>query len=492
MQLTLKDVVRFCDGVYTGTEEKWEVLAGRPFSGVSIDSRTVRPGDLFVPFVGTRHDGHDFVLEALQRGAYASLWQDDHGAPPIDQPIVVVQHTLQALQTLALMVRNLKGVQVVAVTGSNGKTTTRTLIASVLAQRFRTYQSIGNYNNELGLPLSILNMPDDTEVLVLEMGMNHEGEISVLSKLARPDLAVITNIGEAHIGYLGSREAIARAKSEIVVGMGQGGTLYLPYGEVYGEHLLRKSPYIRAFSGHVVSVGLIGDIGDTHAHALSLKSHDGPSDDGPDVWGRLLADEGLLGTTWAAGFRAQKERIDTFALKLFGTFYGHNALYAYAIGRFYGLSGEAIARGLKSVSPPQGRMHVRTSPQGALVIDDTYNANPSSLRAALQALVRLEGYEKVLVLGDFGELGQHEQALYESLAHMSEWNDVHVFLYGERVAALATLLKTLARPKTLHLFDSEEALMAHITPLDRPHVALLFKASRAARFDRFVAQLLGG
>jgi len=487
VQLTLKDVVRFCDGVYTGTEEMWEALARRPFSGVSIDSRTVRPGDLFVPLVGTRHDGHDFVLEALHKGAYASLWQDDHGAPPADQPVVVVSHTLRALQSLAMMVRNLKGVQVVAVTGSNGKTTTRTLIAAVLAQRFRTHQSIGNYNNEIGLPLSILNMPDDTEVLVLEMGMNHEGEISVLSKLARPDLAVITNIGEAHIGYLGSREAIARAKSEIVVGMRQGGTLYIPYGEAYGEHLLRKSTYIRVFAGEVLSVGIIGDRGDTPRRGLSFEPNDGP-----DVWGRLIADEGLLGTTWEAGFRYPKAPVDMFTLKLFGTFYGHNALYAYAIGRFYGLTGEEIAQGLKRVLPPKGRMQVQTSRKGSLVIDDTYNANPSSLRAALQALLRLEGYEKVLVLGDFGELGEHEQALYASLARLPGWEALHVFLYGERVAAFKTLLQTFARPKTLYHCDREEALVAHITRMDRPQVALLFKASRAARFDRFVAQLLGG
>ena len=493
MQLTLSDVVRFCDGVYTGTEDIWDKMHALPLRGVSIDSRTVRPGDLFIPLVGTRHDGHDFALEALSKGARASLWQKDHGNPPAHQPFVIVENTLRSLKSLAMMVRNVSDVRVVAVTGSNGKTTTRTFIASVLSRRYRTHQSIGNFNNEIGLPLSILNMPDDTEVLVLEMGMNHEGEIASLSKLARPDQAIITNVGEAHIGYLGSREAIARAKSEIVLGMGSGGTLYIPYGERCGEALVRKSPYIQSFSGRILSCGLLhpADHGEMGGDAGT--GPDRAPKDGPDVWGRLLEDKGLFGSTWEVGFRAESGRADTLTLKLLGSFYGHNALYAYAVGRYFGLSGDEIAQGLLEVLPPKGRMTVYTSPRGALFIDDSYNANPSSLRAALDSLIRLDGYDKkVLALGDFGELGAHEAALYAELARGPWWSSLHVLLYGERVAKLYELLKGLTRPKTLAWYDREEDFVSALERYDRPRVALLFKASRAAGFDRLVASLLGG
>ena len=218
--------------------------------GVSTDTRKPMPNRLFVPLVGTRFDGHDFLTEAVKQGAAAALWQRDHPlpeTPPI--PLILVDDTLKALQELAAAVRRQWEIPVVGVTGSNGKTTTKELIAGVLSSRYRVHKTEGNLNNHIGLPLTLLSAPPDAEAAVVEMGMNHRGEIALLSRLAAPDIGVITNVGDAHLEFLGSREGIAEAKLEIREGLSEEGTLI-----IHGDEPLLTGR-VRGESRKVIRIG---------------------------------------------------------------------------------------------------------------------------------------------------------------------------------------------------------------------------------------------
>ena len=222
MKLTIKEIAQVL-GISGIVDE-------REISSVEFDSRKIEKNGLFVPLPGTR-DGHDFVHAAKENGAIATLWQKDRVEVPSDLVVLPVADVTKAFQTLAQYYKQKIGPKTVAITGSNGKTTTKDMTASVLAQKYRTYKTQGNYNNDLGVPYTMLHMPDDTEVLILEMGMDHAGEIHFLSQLGQPDVAAITLIGEAHLENLGSRKNIAKAKMEIVDGLAKDGVLFVPADE---------------------------------------------------------------------------------------------------------------------------------------------------------------------------------------------------------------------------------------------------------------------
>ncbi|MEN2454321.1 UDP-N-acetylmuramoyl-tripeptide--D-alanyl-D-alanine ligase, partial [Bacillus sp. JR_15] len=217
---TVKEIAEMSEGVLTN-----EAFEGRLIKGVSTDSRKLAKGQLFIPLAGERFNGHVFAEQAFQEGVAAVLWNRSEPNPPEGKPVILVDDTLEALQKLAKAYRNQLDVKVVGVTGSNGKTTTKDMIHAVLGTEYKVHKTEGNYNNHIGLPLTILAMPEDTEVAILEMGMSAKGEIDFLTRLARPDIAVITNIGESHLLELGSREGIAEAKLEIVNGLSKEGTL---------------------------------------------------------------------------------------------------------------------------------------------------------------------------------------------------------------------------------------------------------------------------
>ncbi|KLR74949.1 UDP-N-acetylmuramoyl-tripeptide--D-alanyl-D-alanine ligase, partial [Geobacillus sp. T6] len=210
---TVRQIAEMADGQCLKPE--WENIV---VSGVSTDTRTIQAGNLYIPLRGATFNGHDFVQEAAQKGAAAVLWAEREGTPPEGVPVVVVDDTLLALQRLAARYREQLGLKVIGVTGSNGKTTTKDMIAALLSTRYRVQKTEGNLNNHIGVPLTLLSLEEDTEMAVVEMGMSGFGEIERLTMIARPDAAVITNIGEAHLQELGSREGIAKAKLEILAG----------------------------------------------------------------------------------------------------------------------------------------------------------------------------------------------------------------------------------------------------------------------------------
>lgn len=432
-------------------------------TGVSTDTRQLVPGDLFIPLIGERFDGHDFLRDAAAKGAKAVLCQTGRMAPELSCPVVYVSDTLHALQQLARAYRRHLNVHVVAVTGSNGKTTAKELIASVLAQKFRVHKTKGNLNNHIGLPLTLLNMPPETEVAVVELGMNHPGEIAALSRLAAPDAAVITNVGEAHIEYFGDRRGIAQAKLEIVDGLRAGGPLFIN-GD---DPLLLQEAKKRGRAFRTVGVNREAD----------ERAADVQTDDGGVVRFTAVQDD------------------HRYKLHLLGAHNVLNALFAIAVGRWMGLSPDAMARGLQAVQPPDGRLQLKQTLKGMWVLDDSYNANPTAVKAGIDTLMALGGQRKKWVLlGDILELGQQEEAMHRDVGnYIAERPVERLLTVGARAKWIhdAFVRKTGDRSKAVHL-PTVEAAIRTLHREERPDIVLFVKASRGAALERVVKALCPG
>ncbi|MDX9818408.1 MAG: UDP-N-acetylmuramoyl-tripeptide--D-alanyl-D-alanine ligase [Desulfococcus multivorans] len=365
------------------------------FSGISIDSRTVRSGDLFVAVRGERHDGHRFCAEVAEMGILGIMIaeRETENLPWrrwAEKGVfcVAVPDTTTALGALAAFNRIRAGIKVVAVTGSNGKTTTRSMTAAVIGRRYRTLATAGNFNNEIGLPLTLFNIEATHEWAVLELGMNHVGEIRRLAGICRPDIGIITNIGPAHLKDLGSVDGVAAAKGELLDEMKAGATAILNADDPFCRRLGKN----RSFP--VVHFGL------THGADITAS-------------GMKISPKGV---TFTLRF---PEREVPVHLGIPGRFMVMNALAAAAAGWVAGVSPEEIARGLERFQPVAGRLGVIQTRKGVFLIDDTYNANPHSMRAAVDALAILRsGRRAIVVLGDMFELGAAAEALHRSVG---EW-----------------------------------------------------------------------
>lgn len=381
-------------------------------TGVSIDSRTVKSGDLFIPFRGERVNGHQFVKKAFESGAVASLWMKDEPNPPTGVPLLFVENPEVALQEMARQYRKELPCTVIGVTGSNGKTSTKDLIAGLLSPFFQVQKTEGNYNNELGLPLTILSLEKTTQFAVLEMGMSGFGEISFLSDLAKPDYVIITNIGEAHLQDLGSREGIAKAKFEIIDGLASNGMLFYDGDEPLLEPLVKRHPSLQAQS--------FGHRADLMITSIATVEE-----------GSCFTVSGLLE--------------GTFTIPVYGTHQVKNALVALLIGQQAGLDSKQMQQALQQVALTDMRMQPIVVSNGALMINDAYNAAPTSMRAALNFMAETAlREEKWLVLGDMLELGDQEQFFHEALANeIIALAPTGVLLYGPRMKWLYDKLEPL-------------------------------------------------
>jgi UDP-N-acetylmuramoyl-tripeptide--D-alanyl-D-alanine ligase len=429
-------------------------------SGVTFDSREVAPGDLFIAMPGTIHDGHEFVSQAIAAGAAGLI-----ASQPVDHPHVLVEDTAKALQELGRAARERSRATMIGVTGSVGKTSTKEALFAAL-DRWRpgnVHRSVKSYNNHTGVPLSLARMPRDVDFGILEMGMNNAGEIAALTRLVRPNLALITAIAPAHIENLGSEEAIADAKAEIFEGLEPDGVAIIPNDTPHRGRLVKAA---RRYADRMVTFGT----GDADVHAL----HAVRSDDGGSLITAALLDHDL-----------------TFTISQRGEHWVSNALAVLsaveAVGGDLGLAGLAFAEmgGLKG----RGQRHRLPLPGGdALLIDESYNANPASMAATLKSLGRETGVERrIAVLGPMRELGIHANQLHAALAPaVLAANVDELVLVGGDMAPLAEALG--GQVHMTEVADADSAADA-VAGLLRPGDAVLVKASNSVGLARVIDRL---
>ena len=438
-----------------------EATGGRmalPFaaSGVSIDTRTLRPGDLFVALQGPARDGHAFVADALQRGAGGALVAQHPEDVPAAAPLLLVDDTLAALHRLGGFARSRFGGRLAAVTGSVGKTTTKEMLRCMLAAQGPTHAAEAWYNNHWGVPLTLARLPAAAAFAVVELGMNHAGEIAPLARLARPHVAVVTAVGTAHIGHLGNAEAIADEKVSIAAGLEPGGALLLPGG----SPLLARMR-TRAGAARVLTFGT-----ETGAE------------------GRLLATEGdAEGTVASVDILGRRL---TFRLPAPGEHMAMNATAALLAVARLGADVEAAAAALAGFAPGAGRgarRRVHLPGGEALLLDESYNASGASVRAALAVLALQPATRRIAVLGDMLELGAAGPAEHAALApEVARCADL-LFTCGPLMAGLHAAVPASVR--AAHLEDSE-ALAPMVAAALRPGDAVLVKGSLGSRMQRVV------
>ena len=417
------------------------------FTGVSTDSRTLSRGDLFVALQGDNFDGHHFLAEAIHAGASGAVLARALKTP---LPYVRVADTRRALGDFAGFWRRQYDFPIIAVTGSNGKTTVKEMIGAILAQTGPGCVTRGNLNNDIGVPLTLLRIRARDRYAVIEMGMNHVGEIEYLTRMTRPTIAVITNAGEAHLEGLGSVERVARAKGEIFLGLRSCGVVVLNADDAYYPLWKDMTESRKQFS-----FGL--------AHDADVRAEYRTDGNGTRIHLKTHAGDVVLG------------------LPLLGRHNVMNALAASATALAAGVSLTHIKIGLESLQPVPGRMEIKAGISGARVIDDTYNANPSSLAAALETLTEF-GDERVLVLGDMAELGEAAQEVHRHAGELAREIGV------QRLFALGDLsaIAVASFGKGGRHFDKYQAVIDAVIDCMHARMTILVKGSRVMRMERIV------
>ena len=426
--------------------------SGAPVTGVTTDSRAVQPGQLFIPLVGERFDGHAYISKALDGGAAGCLTAREPETLLPGKLYIRVADTRLALKALASWYRDKFDLPVVQVTGSAGKTTTKEMIASVLSQRYNTLRTEGNFNNDIGAPLTLLRLMPEHQAAVIETGMNHFGEIRYLGEMVRPDIAVITNVGDAHIENLGNtRQGILRAKCEIFENLTPEGVAVLNGDDELLNTVTLPQTILRCGVG-----------------------------DGCGVRVMDIDDRGLEGVACTVTIEGEHYRLTTSAP---GRYMIYPMAMAAAIGRRLGLTGEEIAAGVAAYTTVGSRMHLIRLPGERLVIDDCYNANPQSMAEGLRMLAASPAQHRVAVLGDMGELGQLTAQAHRDMGALTRRLGLTAVAVGEKMHAL-----TETDPQAQWFATVEEAMPA-IRQLFTPGTAVLVKASHAMHFERIVKEL---
>jgi UDP-N-acetylmuramoyl-tripeptide--D-alanyl-D-alanine ligase len=431
--------------------------AGRAVNGIGTDSRTVGAGDLFIALRGPRFDGHTFVPEVLARGAVAAVIERGQSGSVPGAARIEVADTLKALQDLAHAIRRAVDTRVIAITGSAGKTTTKEAIAAFLSTRLRVVKNKGNLNNHIGLPLSLVELRSAPDAAVMELGMNHAGEISTLVAIAEPDVRVWTTVGDAHLGFFESPDAIADAKSEILE-RANGGTLLVCNAD--DPRIMQR---VKDFPGRTVTFGTAGE---------------------PAVAARDIRDLGLLGMearlTTPAGDRALRT-------SLLGRGNLSNVLAAAAVALEFDISLDQIATSAASLRPADRRGAVKALRDGIVLIDDSYNSSPAALARSLEVVAHTTSAgRKIAVLGEMLELGAHSVPLHEASGRAAARAGVQrLFTVGgapARAMAQAAVQAGMPAGAVTWFETSHEAAEPIVSAL-RPGDVVLVKGSRGTRTD---------
>lgn len=450
--LTLRNLTEVCNGIWHGDD----ALLDQEISAITTDSRKIEKDCLFVPIVGERVDAHRFIPDVMSKGALATL--SERELSDADYAYIQIESSLQAVKDIAEFYLEQLQIPVVGITGSVGKTSTKEVIASVLKEKYRTLKTQGNFNNELGLPLTVFRLRDEDQIAVLEMGISDFGEMTRLTKIAKPDTCVITNIGTCHLENLGDRDGVLKAKTEIFQSMKPNGHIVLNGDD---DKLITVNEY------HGVKPVFFG------------------LNDQRDVYADEIESKGLKGVACRIhlGEEAFKVLVPTPGIHMV-----YNALAAAAVGRIYGLTVEEIKRGIESLETIRGRFKIIETDK-FLVVDDCYNANPMSMKASLDVLHDGEG-RRVAILGDMGELGEDEVALHEGVGtHAATCGIDACVCAGALALHIAEAAKKENPDFTVYYEKTRESLLEHLNDYVQKGDTILVKASHFMKFEEVVKAL---
>lgn len=455
-QIFIKDLLKICDAklVYGKDDDILE--------NFSKDTRTIEKGDIYVGIKGTNFDGNLFYEEAFNKGAKTCIIEKDsidinnikiHS----DKNLIVVNNSIQMLQELAKYKRFLYNIPVIAVTGSVGKTSTRDMIASVLQQNFKVLKTEGNYNNEIGLPLTILKLKDHN-AMVLEMGMSNLGEIEKLSDIAKPSIGIITNIGTAHIGNLKSRENILKAKLEITSGFNKDSILIINND----NDLLHKNMDKLKEKYNLITVGI-----NNNSDYMALNIED---------------------DAFSSKYDVNKNKVEVM---VGGEAFIYNSLVAYAVGNILNISIDKIIKGIKEFKMTENRLEKIISKSGINIINDTYNASLDSIKNALNLLNRTNFNNKIFLFGDILELGSYTEEIHREVAKEIIKNNINeVILVGNNVKYTKDeLLKNNYKAENIYLFDSENETYEFLKEKLKKEDIILLKGSHAMNLINIVNKI---
>ena len=452
MKLTLQEIASV-----VGAQNDVSLFEDLTINAIEFDSRQIKTGDLFLPLQGAR-DGHEFIDTAFANGAVATFSEKNITS---DYPYILVVDCLKAFQDLAQYYLEKIRVDVIAVTGSNGKTTTKDMIATILATTYKTYKTQGNYNNEIGLPYTVLHMPDDTEKIVLEMGQDHLGDIALLSNLTHPHIAVVTLIGEAHLEFFGSREKIAQGKIQITQGMDGHGILIAPADKIISSFLPEKQKVIRFGADEDIFVTELEE----HKNYLNFKTN-------------FLDNEIKLPVT--------------------GKYNATNAMIASYVGKLLNVSEEKIISALAQLNLTRNRTEWKKAANGADILSDVYNANPTAMKLILETFSSIpanNGGKKIAVLADMKELGDSELALHAAMiASLDPAVIDRIFLFGPLMQALADEVAQVYSVGKWYYFaqaDQVDELTEQIQKVLGPNDQILLKGSNSMKLAQVVECLEG-
>ncbi len=445
-KITVKEAVQAVGGIYHGPED----ILGDYICGIAIDNRKIEKDWLFVPIKGDRFDGHSFIDGAFEAGALVTLSEIKTGHPYIE-----VKDTAAAFRDIAEYYKSLFVIRTVGITGSVGKTTTKEMIASVLSRSFNTIYTQGNLNNQTGVPLTVLRIEDEHEAAVIEMGTNHFGEIAAVAKVARPDVCVLTNIGEAHLEFLGSKEGILKAKTEMLDYMKEGGHVVINGDDEY----LRT---LKSRRDDVISFGFDKD---------------------NDIYVTDYEELGLEGIRFSA--MTEKGILSAF-IHTPGKHMVLNAMAAAAVGMIYGMDLKSIEKGIDSYETMSGRLNVRRA-GGVTVIDDVYNASPTAMKSSINVLASEKG-RRVCILGDMLELGEDSREKHTEVGIYAAEKGIDLII-AVGAEAKAIYEGAADRDANAMYFETQDDMLLKLSELIEKGDTVLVKASRGMHLEKTVGKL---
>ena len=450
----IEEIIKAVNGVINNNIDTKDIF----IKNVSTDTRNIKPGDLFIPIVGENFDGHNFINDAFEKGAIACLSQKN-----IDNNNIVinVKDTKKALKDFAMYYRSLFNIPVVALTGSSGKTTTKDMLASCLSIKYKTLKTEGNFNNEIGLPLTVFNIEEDTEVAVLEMGMNHFGEIRNLSEIAKPDIALITNIGVSHIENLGNREGILRAKYEIFDYLKQNGIKVLNGDDDMLCTLKEENDKIK-----------------TYFYSINRQL---------DAYATNIKENGINGISATINYFNKSFNV---LLNFPGKHMISNALAVTLVCESLGLKEDEIKKGLETFKPSIMRMDIIKTDKYT-IINDVYNANPNSMKASLDVLEVSEG-RKVAILGDMFELGVYANDMHYEIGKyaVEKGIDELIFIGDYSYYMLQGAKDNIKNNSNINYFKTQDEFINNIDKLLKIGDTILVKASRGMKLENTVDKIM--